>query len=315
MDVRSQVPPQYDGLLLGHYLAQRFTYLDLAQWESFIEEGRIWYDGEKGTKESVVMAGGELFCQLPDFTPPDVNLNYTIVYEDPFLLGVNKPPNLRVHSGGRFVTANLMYHLRHKHEPPYPEALLVNRLDSGTSGVVLVARNKDVLRSLNRALVNHYVEKLYWGLVWGEVVPTEGVWEGEIGKVAGAAVPRFGVVGREGVSEGKTAVTRYQRLAYKDGISWLALYPETGRTHQLRVHTAEAGYPLVGDALYQMDDATYLAWLEAKEDWWGAGGLGRPALHSYQTSFRHPVSKETITVTAPLPEDWQPLLRAKQFDF
>ena len=132
----------------------------------------------------------------------------------------------------------------------------------------------------------------------------------DIGRVVNgnSAVPRQGIVGETEVEKPKMAITRYKRLGYSQGISWLALYPETGRTHQLRVQAMGAGYPLVGDALYQMEDEAYLAWVRDKVAWEGDGGLTRPALHSYQVDFAHPMTGEQTVWRAAVADDLQAVM-------
>lgn len=302
MRVSSRAPQESAGISLVAYLAGRFTYLGVEQWQELVENGRIWLNGRSATTTSLVHGGDLITCDLPEFPEPEVNLAYDIVYEDEWLLGINKPAGLRVHSQGKFVTTNLIYHLRHRRQPPYPEALLVNRLDANTSGVVLAARSPAVKQALDTQFAAGSVEKLYHALVLGSPKPPSGVIDLPLGPAPGSDLAH-----RQGVVPGgKTAVTLYKTVAvYQGGFSLLELRPKTGRTHQLRAHLAALGYPIVGDALYSLDDEAYRRWLANPQP---LHGLSRQALHCSQTSFTHPVAGQLCTIAAPLPEDIQRLL-------
>lgn len=300
--VRQGVPP--DEVVA--YLARRFSYLDTEVWQQLVQDGRVWVNGRLADPATPIRPGDTITCDMPDFAPPPVNLAYEIIYEDAWLLGINKPPGLRVHSQGKFVQANLMYHLRHVRQPAYPEVMLVNRLDANTSGVVLVARSTAVKRALDEQFAAGTVAKRYLGVVMGCPDPPVGSIDLPVGHVAGSRLRiRHGVV-----ADGKTAVTHYQTLAAVPPFCLLALQPQTGRTHQLRVHLAAIGHPLVGDALYALDDEAYLNWLEKPQPIPPPHGLTRQALHCWETRFWHPITGQPCTITASLPADMAALLPA-----
>jgi 23S rRNA pseudouridine1911/1915/1917 synthase len=297
MDVSSKVPASFNGASVLEYLVRRFTYLPEAAWRQLVHDGRISRNGACCDEAMVVAKGDTIRCDLPDFEAPAVNLDYTIVYQDEWLLAVNKPPGLRVHSRGKFVSANLVYHLRHVHQPAYPEIDLVNRLDADTSGLVLLARDKAVLRHLARQFAQGLVEKQYLAVVTGRPCPGQATIDLPIGPVRQAQVPRFQV----DHDTGKAAVTRYETVReLGDRHTLLALHPEHGRTHQLRVHLAAIGHPIAGDALYTMSDDDYLEWRRnppAQAIW------QRQALHSHKLTFLHPVQRAACTLVAPLATD------------
>jgi 23S rRNA pseudouridine1911/1915/1917 synthase len=297
MNVSSNVPASSSGMTIPAYLAGRFTYLSEAVWCQLVEEGRIFCNGVTCGLATTVARGDTIRCDMPDFGTPEVNLDYSIVYEDDWLLAVNKPAGLRVHSGGKFVNANLIYHLRHVRQPPYPEVNLVHRLDADTSGLVLLARDKTVLSQLMQQFANGSVVKHYLAVVSGRPSPSAGTINLPIGPVKDAKVPRYDV----NRVHGKAAVTHYQTLReLSDNLTLLELKPESGRTHQLRVHMAAMGHPIVGDALYTMNDDDYLDWLRNPST---QTGLKRQALHSHQLQFFHPIHQTACTLTAPLAPD------------
>ena len=304
MRVSSVVPAGYQDAWVVEYLASRFTYLPAGTWQALAESGRVWCNDQPCPPATPVRQGDVVACDLPDFTRPGVNFDYTLLYEDAWLLAVNKPANLRVHSRGRWTKANLIYHLRHEHQPPYPAARLVNRLDADSSGVVLVALDGPTLRHLQQQFENGGVMKQYWGVVHGVPAPAGGVIDLPLGPVTGGLVPhRQGVAGAPGVTSVKAAVTRYETVQVTGAYTLLRLEPLSGRTHQLRVHLAAIGHPLLGDALYQMGDADYLAWCEGTRPGQDDPWLTRQALHCCQTRFQHPQTGAQVTVFAPLPPD------------
>jgi len=297
MKVSSKVPPSTNDMFLSAYLAERFTYLPKDIWCALIEDGRIARNGVRCDLATTVSRGDVICCDMPDFKAPAVNLDYTVLYEDDALLAVNKPAGLRVHSGGKFVTSNLVYHLRYVHQPAFPEACLVNRLDADTSGLVLFARSKEVLSQLMRQFAEGAVTKTYLAVVSGQPSPADGTIDLPIGPVKGASVPRYGIDRQHG----KGAVTNYRTLRQLGGEhTLLELTPASGRTHQLRVHMAAIGHPLAGDALYTMSDADYLAWQRNPAL---KTGLKRQALHSHRLQFIHPVNQSACSLEAPLAPD------------
>lgn len=304
MNVSSKVPASFSGMTVAMYLATRFTYLPETTWCQLIEEGRISCNGTRCDGATTVRKGDNIRCDLPDFEAPAVNLDYSFVYEDEWLLGINKPAGLRVHSSGKFVNANLIYHLRNVRQPAYPEANLINRLDADTSGLVLLARDKRVLSLLMHQFAQGLVVKHYLAVVKGRPSPGSGTINLPIGPVKDARVPRFGI---DSVV-GKPAVTHYETVReLTEDFTLLELRPETGRTHQLRVHMAAMGHPIAGDALYTMNDTDYLDWLHNPPP---QDGLRRQALHSHRLQFFHPKRQTVCTLTAPLAPDMIQLIEA-----
>lgn len=304
MKVSSKVPARFAGISLLKYLAQRFSYLPESTWQELLLDGRISHNGARSDGNVQVKPGDVIGCDLPDFKAPEVNFDYSIVHQDEWLLAINKPAGLRVHSGGRFVTANLMYHLRHIHQPPYPEANPVNRLDADTSGLILLARDKRVLSEMMRQFSAGEVKKRYLAVVAGCPSPASGSIMLPIGPVDGAAVPRY----RVDQVAGKPAVTHYHTVRkLSSAYTLLELQPETGRTHQLRVHLAALGHPLAGDALYTMDDEAYLLHRRNSAP---PAGLQRQALHSEQLTINHPILQTALTLVAPLAKDIERFIRS-----
>ena len=306
MIVSSKVTQHYKQVSIVDYLADRFTYRQRAEWLDFVQNGRISVNNKVSTPTTLVTQGDLVRCDLPDPPiPTDVNMDYTIIYEDDWLIVVNKPGNLRVHDSRQYAQANLIYLIREKHNPPYPEANLINRLDRDTSGVIILARDTETLKLMQAAFKENQVQKTYLAVVDGIPNPAKGVIDLPIGKLKSP----FGVH-RYGVDEekGKTAVTHYETIkTYGEQYALLKLQPQTGRTHQLRVHLHAIGHPIVGDKLYHMSDQEFLDWVQTREPLPNEQ-IARQALHCVSNTFVHPHTKRPLTLETPLPQDFQDLL-------
>lgn len=305
MIVSSQVPPEYHGGQLIEYLTKRFTYLNRDEWLQRIDEGRLTCNEVSAVSTTIVSVGNRIAYNLPEFIEPPADLNFRIVYEDEWLLGVAKPGNLLVHHHGRSLTSNLMYQLRYCHTPAYPMANSVNRLDRETSGVVLVAKDREMTRDLGILLRDHRIEKSYMALVCGVVEPPSGTIDVPIGEDESTKLThRFIPHG----DKAKRALTRYTTIEQLSSrATLLSLIPETGRTHQLRVHCAAIGHPILGDKVYgaarpsssPLGDETVRITNDVVSE-----TLPRHALHCGSMSFVHPRTTRECRITAPLPDDF-----------
>jgi 23S rRNA pseudouridine1911/1915/1917 synthase len=314
MQVSSPVPAGCDELRIAAYLADRFTYWSHAQWADLVRRGDVAINGEPANLDSRVSSGDVVACNLPVTAVPVVSLPEAILYADDWMLAVNKPPNLRVHSRGKFSAVNLVYALR---QHGYPEASPVNRIDAGTSGLVLFARDADTARALGDQFAHGGVEKIYWGVVHGAPQPRAGVYDQAIGRVTTSTLPhRHAVAGTPGVTDARDARTEYETVSVAGAYALLRLCPVTGRTHQIRVHLAAADHPLVGDALYELDDDAFLAHVRGRPAPPGTAAyeplLPRPALHCGGLRLAHPHTGAPVSLAAPLPQDMVALLARLQ---
>lgn len=310
MIISSKVPHVFRSSTLINYLAQRFTYLSKEQWIERILEGRVSCNKRPADAQTVLGADDIVEYSMPDFEEPPADLNYSIVYEDDWLLGINKPPNLLVHHRGKSFRSNLIYQLRYVHTPAYEQAGVINRLDRETSGVVLIAKDKKTLSLFNNLFVARKVAKVYYALVNGIPDPPSGIIDLPVGKQRYSEKQyRFCVQGENA----KFALTRYetvQKIGEKYAL--VRLYPETGRTHQIRVHLSAIGHPVIGDKVYCLNDEEYLAWLKDPEKAQKELLFSRHALHCHQVSFMHPFLCREITVLAPLAEDMKAFINGKK---
>ena len=240
----------------------------------------ILMDGKLLRAVDFVKAGAVITVNLPDeqseYIEP-VEGKLEILYEDSFILAVNKPPFMPVHPVKQHQTDTLanvvVYYARQRGESYVFRAH--NRLDRDTSGIVLIAKDKFTINKLKNG-----VKKTYTALVHGKI--EHG---GTIAKPIGLLDDSKMV--RHVLSEGTPAITHYAPIAFNEQATLLKLQLETGKTHQIRCHMSSMGHPLVGDDLYG-----------GKRDF-----INRQALHCGTVEFTHPVTSEIITVTAPLPND------------
>ncbi len=279
--------------------------------QRWIEDGRVSVNGRPVRRVSARTAVGDrVAISLPDAPPraamaaEDASLD--VIFEDDHLMAIDKPAGLVVHPTYRHSTGTLMNALlgiaRGWPSPQRPS--LVSRLDKLTSGIVVVAKNAASHAALQRAMASNEGEKDYLAVVYGRV----NVARGEIDlRLARDRGDRRRVLASATI--GAESLTRFVRLARvaapREGLSLLRCRLATGRTHQIRVHLAARGWPLVGDPTYgeprwaRVDDPQLAATLRA---------FPRQALHAWRVAFTHPVTRARLTLEAPLPPDLAALL-------
>ena len=229
-----------------------------------------------------------------------------IVFEDEDVLVVDKPGGMVCHSAQRPEFGSLADWLR---ERGLETPRMINRLDRETSGLVVVAKNERTAKILGRAVLRREIEKQYLAICWGEFGQDRGVIDQPI------AVSRSSVVytKRTVDSAGKLSVTEYAVERRLRGFTVVRLTPRTGRAHQLRVHLAWLGHPIVGDKIYGPDERLYLEFIEngVTDGMLKQLLLPRHALHAEQVAFLHPSTRERATFRAPLAEDMENFVRER----
>lgn len=225
-------------------------------------------------KENDIVEARIEFIEEDEITPEKMDLD--ILYEDEYLLAINKLPGIVVHPSSYHpngtIANGVKYYLNNKRK-----IRPINRLDRDTSGVVLFAKNEYI----QERFVSLEVDKEYIAIVNGTPSPFADTITAKIARKDGSIMERC-------VSEaGQEAITHYKVLEEHENYSVLSVKIRTGRTHQIRVHMAHIGHPIVGDTLYGTKSEL----------------INRQALHSYKTSFVHPITGEEIIIRAELPED------------
>lgn len=210
-------------------------------------------------------------------------MDIPILYEDNSLVAINKPAGVVVNRAQSVKEETIEDWARKRNEGSLDRGGVVHRIDKETSGILLIAKTPEAFEKLQRQFKERSVKKTYLALVHGKLVPSQGEIRVPIGRLPWNR-QRFGVV-----PDGKEAVTRYKVI--KDNL--IELYPETGRTHQIRVHLKYINHPVVGDYLYAGRKT-------ARDDrkW-----AGRVMLHAWKLSCSHPISGKTIALEAPIPDD------------
>lgn len=287
--------------------------LSRAALQRLVAEGRVRVNGVAASRPAQrLQAGDAVDLDLPPPPPRPApsaeRLPLEILYEDDALLVVCKPPGLVAHPSYAHKTGTLLNALlwhagdRHAGEPGW-QPRLVQRLDKDTSGLLVAAKSADVQTALQSARAGFMKE--YLAVVWGRPVPARGTIDLRLGR---DPLDRRRVMARDG---GAAAVTQYHVLARSRGdargLSLVRCELVTGRTHQLRVHLAARGWPIVGDQAYGEAPRARLAAVALDRR---ARAFGRQALHAWRLRFTHPRSERVLQFDAPLPADMAALVAA-----
>ena len=287
-DYRERIDARGDGLLLLDYLARTYGHSSREEWGRRLERGEILLEGREATPDVILEAGSRLVWRRPPWEEPDVPLAYGVLYEDTDLLAVAKPSGLPSIPGGGYLEHTLLTLVRAR----FPEATPGHRLGRGTSGVVLFARTGRARSALGEAMRKREVVKVYRALASG--FPARECFS--IERLIGPVLhPLLGTV-HAASSEGKHALSHVRVLERREGASLLEVRIETGRPHQIRIHLAAAGHPLVGDPLYATGGVF-------KEPQTGLPGDCGYLLHAERLCLAHPVTGSLLDIwCCPPPE-------------
>ena len=284
------IAPAASGRTVLSLLRREFACSDAHISRLKRRETGIRLNGARCYVTARVNAGDELTIEIGD--QPDghiVPMAYplSVVFEDEDLLVIDKPAGIAVHQSTRdpeeLTLENAVCYYLGGNISPHP----VSRLDRGTSGLMAFAKSGYVHERLRRQMHTEAYRRTYLGVAVGRVDPPNGTIDLPIGMAEGSTYQRAIR------SDGQRAKTVYETLAANGLFTLLRLIPETGRTHQLRLHLSASGYPLAGDWLYGAEDRARIA---------------RPALHSYTLSLTHPLTGQELHFTSPLPEDMRRLI-------
>jgi 23S rRNA pseudouridine1911/1915/1917 synthase len=312
------VAPSDAGTRLDVVVATHVPSCSRAYASSLITEGKIQVHGISKKPGYRVKADDVFSIYIPPPRPiaslPEP-MDIDICYEDGHLIVVNKPPGLVVHPAPGHYTGTLVNGLLH-HCPDLKgiggeiRPGIVHRLDKDTSGVLVVAKNASTLNHLAEQFKSRTIRKTYLAVVHGEMDGEQGHIALPIGRHP-VARKRMAVMEnshrhRRGAGKSREAETRWVVRERLTNATWLELHPKTGRTHQIRVHCAAMGHPIVGDALYgrsRMGKGS----ASSKEAIRHLRSVQRQMLHAWKLRFVHPVSGKTITFKAPIPDDMRAL--------
>ena len=303
-------PPESEPARIDLFLSREMGGESRATVQRLIETGSVLVDG-KPVRPSLTLKGGEqIEIDIPPPLPAEPQaeaIPLDVLYEDADLIVINKAAGMVVHPGagnssGTLVNALLAHCSDLAGIGGELRPGIVHRLDKGTSGVLVAAKHDRAHLALSEQFSVHTVKRIYQALIYGSPPEDTGKIEGIIGR---HPTERLRLSGK--ARHGKHAVTRWKVKERYGRISLVELRLETGRTHQIRVHLTEAGFPLLGDPLYpdggrcnNIPDTQLRGMINR---------LGRQALHARCLGFIHPSTGQYIEFTTEPPEDMQELLR------
>lgn len=305
--LKHTIDEQLAGLRLDQALAKLFPQYSRSQLQNWVETGNTTVDKAVVTKNKQMVYPGQTVEITATLEEKDswegeaIPLN--IVYEDDYLLVLNKPPGIVVHPGAGNPKSTLVNALLHHDEnlKVLPRAGLVHRLDKDTSGLLLVAKTLETQTSLSNQMQRREIQRIYHAIVKGHTAMA-GTINQPIGRHPTQRIKMAVLKGG-----GKEAITHYQLLETLPAHSYLEVKLETGRTHQIRVHLAYIKHPVLGDPVYGKAMKN-LHLSPALFDL--INHFDRQALHAKQLSFVHPHTEEICSFESPLPDDFQRLLDA-----
>jgi 23S rRNA pseudouridine1911/1915/1917 synthase len=307
IDVRLE--PAHAGWRLDRALAAAVPTLSRERLKALIRSGAVEAQGAAVRDPALKVKGGEaLRVAVPEPTPAHnqpQDIPLTIAFEDDHLLVVDKPAGLVVHPAAGNFDGTLVNALLH-HCGGSLSGIggvarpgIVHRIDKDTSGLLLVAKTDVAHEGLAKQFAAHSIDRRYLAIVNGVPRASHGTVDAPLARSA-ANRKKIAIV--EG-SRGKRAVTHWRRLEVLNDAALVECRLETGRTHQVRVHMASLGHPLLGDPVYGGSEKTHGKLLKEI-------GFHRQALHAAELGFTHPVTKVGLSFSSPMPPDMQELKRA-----
>jgi 23S rRNA pseudouridine1911/1915/1917 synthase len=284
------------GLTLLEYYTQQYRHSSREEWQARITAGQIWVEGKPGTPDTDLQPGQRLTYHRPPWQEPDVPLSFTILHEDADVLIIEKPSGLPVLPGGGFLEHTLLHQLQRQY--PNETPLPIHRLGRGTSGLMLLARSPHARAHLSQQLRDRQIHKTYRALVGYSDLPDTFEITQAIGKIA---YPALGYV-YGATADGLDAHSIGQVLHRQADRTLLQITILTGRPHQIRIHLAAIGYPLLGDPLYTVGGIpkSIPPSINPTHKLPVPGDCGYH-LHAHQLSFTHPRSQHPFNITAPPP--------------
>lgn len=325
------------GVRLDRFLKDRYRKRSRETLKRAIDEGAIFVLREQSPhlqlgklKASSLLIAGDQVQVLSERRPePEVSFDYKIIYEDETLFVIDKPANLPVHPAGRYFFNTLLVHLKTRGQGPRPAGLaerakltrvrseaeyfLVHRIDKETSGVLVLAKDREVCAHLTKQFAERKTEKRYLAIVRG-ITPDEFAVDAPMRRSTNSLVGLKMVVAPES-DGGQTAFTRFKRLDTAGDFSLVECFPKTGRQHQIRVHLDHAGHPIVGDKLYGMSEQEAFNYYERKQlsaESQARLLLPRHALHAAGIRFQNPSTGQMVEFASELPQDLSEFLESQR---
>ena len=292
------ITEENSNIRIDRYLAEQCPDLSRSYIQKLVKDGAVFVNSRQITANYTVQPQDQVILTIPDMQVPDIlpeNIPLDILYEDQWLLVVNKPKDMVVHPSaghmeGTLVNAVMAHcgeHLSGINGVLRPG--IVHRIDKDTTGALLICKDDTVHRDLAEQLKVHSIKRRYRAIVQGNLKEDQGTVDAPVGRH-----PTDRKKMAVNYKNGKEAVTHYQVLERFGNATYIECRLETGRTHQIRVHMASLGHPLLGDTIYGSSKNPY--------------HLQGQALHAMILGFVHPITREYLEFQAPLPEYFIKLL-------
>lgn len=295
---------------LDDYLGKHFLFMSRTQWKKTISEGKVLVNEQVKKKGSYRLQSSDIIHYYsPEDAEPEVNSNLEVVWQRSGVLAMYKPPNLPIHEGGAYKNNTFCRYLGEMVGENWSP---IHRLDRETSGIVLCAENTELRAKLSESLRTHEMTKTYLAIGIGEAKEEKWTVNEPIGSCLETELRT-----KQGVREdGAKSLTDFEVLKQKNGFCLMKVQPKTGRTHQIRVHAAWAGLPLVGDKIYCPDEKVTLEYLNN-----GYTPMvekmclsERLCLHATSLEFFHPIDQKKHCAEYKMPADmlklWKKLTKS-----
>jgi 23S rRNA pseudouridine1911/1915/1917 synthase len=317
----------HDGVRLDSFLKERYRKRSREQIKRAIDEGSIAIVRNQSPHlmlgrlkpSSPLFAGDEVQVVSEKKPEPEVSFDYKVIHEDEEFLIIDKPANLPVHPAGRYFFNTLLVHLRtHGHKDPLKaerEFFLVHRIDKETSGVIVLAKTREICAHLTKQFARRETEKQYLAIVRG--IPREREFSVDLPmRKSTRSIIDVKMEVAPGEEEVLPASTRFEVLSTHQlpagEFSLVRCFPRTGRQHQIRVHLEAVGHPIIGDKLYGRPEEDAINYYERR--WLSPEAeakllLPRHALHAEAIKFLHPLTKCMIEYRSELPQDLSTFLK------
>lgn len=282
---REQVQPEAAGQTVLGYLAATRAHSTPMEWAGRFDRGEVELDGVRAEPDAVLRAGHTVIWHRPPWNEPDVPSQFAIVYEDEAIVAIDKPSGLPTMPAGGFLQHTLLSLIQAR----FPDASPLHRLGRFTSGLVLFSRTHAAAAMLSKAWRDHEVKKIYRALASGASTADRLEIDAAIGLVPHPQLGRVHAASAGGRASRSVATV----LERGDNHTLFRVDITTGRPHQIRIHLAYAGYPLVGDRVYGAGGVI--------KDRPGLPGDGGYFLHAEHLTFAHPMTRHTLHLRAPAP--------------
>ena len=273
---------------ITQFLERRFRYHSAEEWATRVLEGYVLINGKSVLPDHLLETREKITYEPPPAPEPPVDTRYEILYEDDVLLAVSKSGNIPTSPSGKYWNNCLVHLLQRKMKRK--EIYAVHRLDRETSGVNVFAKTKEVAAQLGEDFFHARTEKYYTALLAGRMEEREVLVDAPLGGDKSGRIK----IKQYALPDGRPSQTRFVLKAVLPGASLVQVIPITGRTHQIRVHAAHMGHPVLGDLLYGADDETFIQWISDPEKDYSQ----RHLLHATHLTITHPISGERITFHA-----------------